>query len=301
MQLKQALGWLSTMALLVGCQTVDDSKVTISPELNSRATMYSIQQPMGFLTADQYQQQLGDLHILNVDISGTRTTTTPIYRSVSEWSHDVANAAFLFLVFDIRHNYPGFDERNQQLVESRFRFDIEQAGIRVHTECRRLVIQTQTVYQRDSSGDAIDTSTARDQARLGCVFTEQGQISELLVSTVRGKAPSIRLRHAHHPLSLTPLRGVQMLVGGQWQAMPMFGAVGLHGLSIADQGTEQAAVSLFGTKNKLWLDKTVAAERQRLLVAAGYSLILYSWTDDEWLMAAASDTADAAQSPVPWH
>lgn len=301
MQFKQAIGWLSTVVLLVGCQTVDDTKVTISPDLNSRATMFSINQPTGLLTADKYQQQLGDMRIFNVDIGGTRTTSTPIYRSVGEWSHDVANAAFLFLVFDMRSNYPGFDERNQQVSESRFSFDIEQAGINVHTECRRLVVQTQTVYQRDNSGDAIDSSTAREQASLGCVFTEQGQVSELLVSTMHGKAPSMRLRHAQQTLALKPLGGLQMLVGGKWQAMPMFGAVGLQGLSVADQGIEQAAISLFGSHNKLWLDKSLPAERQRLLVAAAYSLILYSWNDTDWLIDAAPDTADAVRSPTPWH
>lgn len=292
-----------SVAMLGGCQTVDDAKVVISPELNSQSTMYSLKSPEGFMvSAQQYQQQFGDFSVRQLQSTGTSSTTTPIERSFGEWSRDVANAAFLFLVFDVRDHYPGFDERNQRVSHSEFQFDLQQQAATTHVDCRVLAIATETVYERDGAGYAGASKSQRDQSTLGCRFTEQGVVSELIIDTGREKPARLRLRHGSTNITMTALNKVQMLVGGQWRTPAWPGPNAMYGTSFSIDGVEQAAVSMYGKTPKIWLANGLEPTRQRLLAAVAYTMILHSWSDATWLHEAApGGTAGGAQSPVPWH
>jgi hypothetical protein len=287
---------------LTGCRTIDDMKVNISPDLNSRATMYNVVQPRGMINNQSYHQVFGDFAIDGVDFSWSKTTSQRIDRSLAEWSKDVANAAFLFLVFDIRDHYPGFWDKNKLMTQRDFSFDLHQHGATVHADCRLLSVETETVYDRDNDNRPTEYSISRDQSTLGCVFTENGQISELLVDTPKEQPARMRLRHGTAPLELTVLKGMQMLSGGKWEQPGWAGPYSVHGMSFRSEGVEQGAVSLLGPFPKIWLDNKLTVERQRLLATASYSLIMYNWLDGMWTSdLSLSGIGNALQNPVPLH
>lgn len=299
---KQMMAIAALMSIvMVGCRTIDDMKVNISPDLNSRATMYNVVEPSGHVTNKSYHQVFGDFTINNTEFSWTETTTVPIDRSLGDWGRDVANAAFLFLVLDIRDNYPGFVDQNRVMSQREFSFDLQHHGAQVHSQCRLLFVSTQTVYDEDNSHRPTDYSSNREQSTLGCVITENGQVSELLIDTPNAKPARMRLRHGAAPIELTVLKGLQMLSEGRWEQPAWSGPFSVHGMAFSSAGTEQGAVSLMGPFPKIWLDNSVAESRQRLLAAASYSLIMYNWLDSVWTSDSMfSGSGPSAQSPVPW-
>lgn len=287
---------------LVGCRTIDDMKVNISPDLNSRATMYNVVQPSGRITDQSYHQVFGDFSIDNVDFSWSETTSMPIDRTIAEWGKDVANAAFLFLVFDIRDNYPGFWDQNRLLTQRQFSFDLKHHGATVHSQCRLLTVETETVYERGTDNRPSEYSHHREQSTLGCVLTENGQVSELLIDTPTDKPARMRLRHGAAPVELSVLQGLQMLSQGRWEQSSWLGPYSVHGMAFSAEGVEQGAVSLMGPFPKIWLDNRVAEPRQRLLATASYSLIMYNWLDSTWTSdLSSSDIAHALQNPTQLH
>lgn len=300
---KSILAAMTALACsLIGCRTIDDMKVNISPDLNSRATMYNVVQPSGYVDNKSYHQVFGDFSVDNVDFSWSETTTVPIDRTIADWGKDVANAAFLFLVFDIRDNYPGFWDQNRLMTQREFSFDLKHHGATVHSQCRLLSVETETVYERGNDNRPSEYSHHREQSTLGCVITENGQISELLIDTPTDKPARMRLRHGTAPVELSVLKGLQMLSEGRWEQTSWAGPYSVHGMAFSAEGVEQGAVSLMGPFPKIWLDNRVAEPRQRLLAAASYSLIMYNWLDSMWTSDGMfSGTGPAPQSPAPWH
>lgn len=270
------------LSTLLGCQTIDAPKVAINPALDANAIQLTAKRPSGWLSDKAYEQQQPLWQVERMDVSWQQTETVPMTALKARWQQQDLDNLFVFMLLDIEEYHPWWIEQNALFHQQRFSFDLAYAEGRTHADCRILSTDAQQVYRRNQQQDIEVQSQQRSQSTLGCRLTEQGQVTEFLLDSVKGQAPRVRLNHGGEGYRVQPLTRLLYAQDGQWRALPNFGGQQIHGFEFYRGSQAMAAVNLRAEPLTIRLNPAQSATEQRLLLAASYSLLMLEFLDAHW-------------------
>ncbi len=272
---------LSILALstaLNACQTISDQAMVLDPKFSREATEYRLQRPVWTLKDEAYQQNFGAFAINDIDLSGKsmqrRLTNSHLVMT------DADDLAFQFLFHDVVNLDPQRVNSYILTGEQDFEFKVQHVGQQpVHSRCKMLY-QGQSDVTTDNEVNSYNWETQSQlQNHLGCVLSQNGQISELLIAQQGQATPQLKLHKGSVRLRIEPVTTALYKVGDRWTPTPMI-TDQVFGYNFFLDEQQVAAVTVDNNFPKLWLANQQSAEQQQWLVAVAYSFIMFDWHND---------------------
>ena len=265
-------------AALNACQTISDQAIVLDPQFSREATEYRLQRPTWTLKDEAYQQNFGQFTINEIDLSGKsmqrRQTSSHLVMN------DTDDLVFQFLFHDVVNLDPQRVNSYHMIGEQDFEFKVQHPlQSAVHSRCKMLY-QGQSDVTTDNEVNSYNWETQSQlQNHLGCVLSQNGQISELLIEQQGQATPQLKLHKGSVRLRIEPVTTALYKVGDRWTPTPMI-TDQVFGYNFFLDEQQVAAVTVDNNFPKLWLANQQSAEQQQWLVAVAYSFIMFDWHND---------------------
>lgn len=275
---------LASLLLLTACQTTQDSRIRLDPEFEKRSTRYELKRPVWQLTDKAYQQQLGLFSISSAQVSWQHSTTTNAGLVRADLSAQQQQSDWLLniILHDLTANHSDLVKQLEESGKRDFAFAVNFAGqMLVQSQCRILFSNAVTEF-RDStdSEQVVSSDQRREHSYLGCSLNTASENWQLVVETKPDAAARMLLRSDQQSFEISAVTDRLELVNNQWIPGPSWNNQ-ISGVVIHAKQLQRAAVAFDGKVPRLWVLQGTDAE-QALLIAAGYSILMYDWLDNEW-------------------
>ena len=278
-------GWItkllviaSASAAVAGCQSVTDQAIVLDPVFSRAASEYRLQKPTWTIKDDAYHQTFGSFQINNLDLSGKSMRQQQIDSDFV--LGDAGDLAFQFLFHDVVNLNPQWVNTYNVTGEQDFEFNVQmatQSG--VHSNCKMLY-QGQAEETTDNGVNSYNWQRNTElMSFLGCVVTQNGEISELIVERKNGLAPKFKLHRGKTQLRIEPVETALFQTNERWTPTPMLGGH-VFGYNFFIDNQQVAAVTVDSQFPKIWILNDQAPAQQQWLVAVAYSIMMFNWQDD---------------------
>lgn len=289
---------ISAIFVLSACQTVQDQSIPLNKEFKQHADQFTVKRPTWRLSDTVYQQKLQG-HRETFDITGTETgwgkseksqhwfSESGISMSGIEIKDKFLRILFLDLLGMREKSSHGYLLKN----ENDFAFTVNaNRSDMVQVRCRRLSIndQLETTYQVGADKTQRREKTTRLDSYLGCDLQRGSKNWFLTVDTNRNDTPTVRIRgdgqKVEDTFQFEPIKDSSYLVNGEWRTMPN-NFLQFSGLQFQLGNQTMGAVSFEGSNPKIWISEQIPSENKSVMLAIGYSLMMYDWLDSGWRAA----------------
>lgn len=275
MKLKFAV-LIPSVWLLTACQSTPEEDMPLPVGFAEQAQLMPLKRPVVTFSDDAWHQQIGTYQLNNMDLSGKSMQKDS---SGTEWQTTARGGLLFQLIFHDNVNVAGeIVNKFNSKAEQTFSFDIQAPGTAtVHSECQILVFG----HGEETTDNGVNSynwqTSEQELSYLGCRFTQDGQVSQLVVEDKAGVAPTYRLHQGSRQLNLAPV-----LAAPELAKYNSFFQGGETGFLLNDGALQQAALQLSHDESRLWLKKDLPANTQAWYIAALFSLQMYHWQDTQW-------------------
>ncbi len=272
---------LSTFAvavLVAGCQMVTDQAMVLDPIFSRAATEFRLQRPTWTIKDDAYHQSFGSFQVNGLDLSGKSMRQQQVG---SEFVlGDAGDLMFQFLFHDVISLDPQWVKTYNVTGEQDYEFNVQMtAQGAVHSTCKMLY-QGQAEETTDNGVNSYNWQTNSElMSFLGCVVTQNGEISELIVERKHGAPPKLKLHKGSIKLRIEPVTTALYQTNERWTPTPVLDDK-IYGYNFFIDNQQVAAVAVDGEFPKIWILNEQAPSQQQWLVAVAYSIMMFNWQDD---------------------
>ncbi len=264
--------------LVAGCQMVTDQAMVLDPAFSREATEFRLQKPTWTIKDDAYHQTFGSFQVNELDLSGKSIRKQ---QTGSDFVlGDSGDFMFQFLFHDVISLDPQWVNTYNLTGEQDYEFNVQMTSLpAVHSNCKMLY-QGQAEESTDNGVNSYNWQTKTElMSFLGCVVTQNGEISELIVERKHGLAPKFKLHKGKTKLRIDPVETALYQTNERWTPTPMLdGQVFGYNLFIDNQ--QVAAVTIDSQFPKIWILNKQPPAQQQWLVAVAYSIMMFNWQDD---------------------
>lgn len=264
--------------LIGGCQMVTDQAMVLDPTFSRAATEFRLQKPTWTIKDDAYHQSFGGFQINELDLSGKSLRQQ---QTSSDFVlGDAGDLAFQFLFHDVVNLDPQWVNTYNVTGEQDFEFNVQMpAQSVVHSNCKMLY-QGQAEETTDNDVNSYNWQRNTElMSFLGCVVTQNGEISELIVERKNGLAPKFKLHRGKTQLRIDPVETALFQTNERWTPTPMLDGH-VFGYNFFIDNQQVAAVTIDSQFPKIWILNEQTPAQQQWLVAVAYSIMMFNWQDD---------------------
>ncbi len=269
-----------TSCFVLGCQMVTDQAIVLDPAFSREATEFRLQKPTWTIKDAAYHQSFGGFQINELDLSGKSMRQQQMGSDFV--LGDAGDFMFQFLFNDVISLDPQWVNTYNVTGEQDYEFNVQmQATSAVHSNCKML-------YQGQAEETVGNEVTGYNRllntelmSFLGCVVTQNGEISELIVERKNGLAPKFKLHRGKTQLRIEPVETALYQTNERWTPTPMPMPGGqVFGYNFFIDNQQVAAVTIDSQFPKIWILNKQTPAQQQWLVAVAYSIMMFNWQDD---------------------